>query len=295
LYKISTNIPNSSYFYIDYRDTRIPYSAPTPHIGDPIDFWIKYDYENSLFFYSALPGGPPGNFTQVNKGELLKIWEQKMLYPSPPSTTDFPNYWGNCLAVINDGNNHPKLVWGPYPTDIGIYEYRIYRQYGGWHHFATVNSDQYMFVDTTVYINPPGGAAGANVYYYVKGVYTEGPPNPIETNPTNTVVINISGKQINKTVKDIELNETANFSLFQNYPNPFNPSTIINYSTAENSFVSLKIFDVLGTEVAELVNSNKAPGNYSVTFDASGVASGLYFYQLKASGYTITKKMLVAK
>jgi hypothetical protein len=301
LYKFSVD-GGSAYFFIDYRDDNYGRNIYSNCPGnDCNDIWIKYESDPLDKFYyvrydpDSEPGIDPKNsaWIPISNGQLLYYYKIKL--QQSPSTDEFPDYWENCLAVINDGNNHPKLVWGPYPTDIGIYEYRIYRQYGGWHHFATVNSDQYMFVDTTVYINPPGGAAGANVYYYVKGVYTEAPPNPIETNPTNTVVINISGKQINKTVKDIELNETANFSLFQNYPNPFNPSTIINYSIAENSFVSLKIFDVLGTEVAELVNSNKAPGNYSVTFDASGVASGLYFYQLKASGYTITKKMLVAK
>lgn len=292
LYKVTINATNK-YFYLDYRDYRIGYYSyySPPTTGHVIDLWIKYRYDQDIYYYSST--GLANDFHIIEAGQLLNFWDIKQ--KGLQLTSQFPDYWENCLAVINDDNDHPKLVWGPYPADIGVYEYRIYRQYGGWHHFATVNSDQYMFVDTTVYINPPGGSAGTNVYYYVKGVYTEMPPNPIQTNPTNTVVINISGKQIDKTDKEIEVSETADYSLFQNYPNPFNPGTIINYTVAANSLVTIKVYDILGNEVAELVNSNKAPGNYSVTFDASGLSSGLYLYQLKAGGYSITKKMLVTK
>jgi len=85
------------------------------------------------------------------------------------------------------------------------------------------------------------------------------------------------------------------FTLEQNYPNPFNPATTITFSVAENSFVTLKVFDVLGKEVETLVAEEKSKGSYEVTFDASKLASGMYLYQLKADNFISTKKMLVLK
>jgi len=86
-----------------------------------------------------------------------------------------------------------------------------------------------------------------------------------------------------------------NFSLSQNFPNPFNPTTSIKYSLPEQRFVSLKIFDILGKEVATVVNENKPAGNYEVQFDASNLSSGVYFYQLRAGNFTESKKMLLMK
>jgi len=85
------------------------------------------------------------------------------------------------------------------------------------------------------------------------------------------------------------------FALMQNYPNPFNPSTTIEYQITEYGLVSIKIFDVLGKEVRTLVNEEKSPGIYKVSFDASNLASGIYLYQLQTSGYISSKKMLLVR
>ena len=91
-----------------------------------------------------------------------------------------------------------------------------------------------------------------------------------------------------------------NFELAQNYPNPFNPSTIIKYQipfveTHRNVSVQLKIYDVLGNEVATLVNEEKPAGNYEVKFDANNLSSGVYFYKLSTSSFVKVKKMLLLK
>jgi Secretion system C-terminal sorting domain/Immune inhibitor A-like, MAM domain len=85
------------------------------------------------------------------------------------------------------------------------------------------------------------------------------------------------------------------FSLAQNYPNPFNPTTTISYTVASPSVVSLKIFDVLGREVATVVNKAMPSGRYEATWDASGVASGLYFYRLDAGSFVEVKKMMLLR
>ncbi len=87
----------------------------------------------------------------------------------------------------------------------------------------------------------------------------------------------------------------TNYQLYQNYPNPFNPTTVIKFSVPVASRVSLKVYNVLGSEVATLVNGEKPEGNYSVTFNGSNLASGIYFYQLKAGNFIQTKKLVLMK
>lgn len=85
------------------------------------------------------------------------------------------------------------------------------------------------------------------------------------------------------------------YSLEQNYPNPFNPTTMINFSIPEGGLVTLKVFNLLGQEVAELINDVQAAGSYKISFDASDLTTGLYIYKIQANNYTATKKMLLVK
>ncbi len=95
---------------------------------------------------------------------------------------------------------------------------------------------------------------------------------------------------------EVEISVPRELALSQNYPNPFNPSTTISFTLAEDSRVSLKIFDMLGHEVATLVNENLQAGiQHNVLFDASRLASGLYFYRLEAGRNTLVKKLMLVK
>jgi len=85
----------------------------------------------------------------------------------------------------------------------------------------------------------------------------------------------------------------ATYELKQNYPNPFNPVTSIEYVVGSIAFVSLKVYDVLGNEVATLVNEEKSSGEYKITFDASALTSGVYFYTLRAGKFTESKKLIL--
>lgn len=85
------------------------------------------------------------------------------------------------------------------------------------------------------------------------------------------------------------------FSLLQNYPNPFNPTTTISYQLPTAANVSLKIFDVLGKEVAALINETKESGTHEITFDATNLVSGIYFYQMRAGNFSETKKLMLMK
>ena len=95
---------------------------------------------------------------------------------------------------------------------------------------------------------------------------------------------------------EIKTNEIpVRFGLSQNYPNPFNPSTTIQYSIPQRSNVSLRVYDILGNEVATIVDEYKSAGSYEVTFDAIGLSSGFYFYKLRAGSFVETKKMILLK
>ena len=94
---------------------------------------------------------------------------------------------------------------------------------------------------------------------------------------------------------DDEISNAEEFELYQNYPNPFNPSTSIQYAISSGQYVSLKVYDVLGNEIATLVNDYKASGTHQVNFSGSRFSSGIYFYQIKAGGFINMKKMILLK
>jgi len=96
-------------------------------------------------------------------------------------------------------------------------------------------------------------------------------------------------------IRNISTEIPNDFKLYQNYPNPFNPLTNIKYQITNNKFVTLKVFDLLGKEVATLVNEKQQPGIYEVSFDGSNLTSGVYFYRIQAGDFIQVKKMVLVK
>ena len=124
----------------------------------------------------------------------------------------------------------------------------------------------------------------------------------VQSNASKTVyqseIINYSSLTI--TSIDEEGETPTEFTLEQNYPNPFNPTTKIKYTIpsivkSQSSSVSLKVYDILGNKVAELVNENKPVGEYEILFDASELPSGIYLYQLRAGDFIESRKMILIK
>ncbi len=112
------------------------------------------------------------------------------------------------------------------------------------------------------------------------------------TNPENHV------SELDNSNNGETLTETTlptEYSLSQNFPNPFNPTTKINYDLPSANFVTLKIYDLTGREVATLVNENLNAGRYTATFNGSSLASGMYFYKITAGEYSVVKKMVLIK
>ena len=127
--------------------------------------------------------------------------------------------------------------------------------------------------------------AGTNkVHFYAKSAYGN-----------NLYIDNICQLSTITGVTPISMTIPDEYSLSQNYPNPFNPTTKINFALPKQGFVTLKIYDVLGREVRTLVNEVKSAGQYSVDFNASEFASGVYFYKLETNGFNDVKRMMLIK
>jgi hypothetical protein len=123
-----------------------------------------------------------------------------------------------------------------------------------------------------------------------------------EVNKEQTLSFAISTKNGEIWTKEIKVKVAppATYELFQNYPNPFNPTTVISYQLSGISKVNLKVYDILGREIANLVNELQEPGYYQKTFNARSYASGMYVYQLIATDeqnhkHTLRKKMMLVK
>lgn len=191
------------------------------------------------------------------------------------------------MFLSYDGDS-PRLVWGSHPNLSPLVYYKVYRKVGtgNWSLLTTTTSLQY--IDTQIIFNTISDGQ-PNVFYKVIA-YSELPA----TDESN--IVSCSGrKNPKKIISDQSLDVPLEYSLEQNYPNPFNPNTQIIYSIKEAGLVQLKVYDILGKEVATLVNENKEAGNYSVDFIASQLPSGVYIYQLTTPGFTQARKMILTK
>jgi hypothetical protein len=207
-------------------------------------------------------------------------------------------------------NNHPKITWDAnIETDLkqtGTYEiYRYFRPctYVGpqWNcgtagpaqKIATTSNTYYVDISQNIWSGPPSpDILVRKAGYYVKAVdncnYVSGNSNSAEF---------LVGKitQIEKATTNGNDKLPDNFELGNNYPNPFNPTTQTQYSLPENVFVNLKVYDMLGREVAVLVNDYQEAGYKSVGFEATDLPSGIYLFEINAGKFHQVKKMLVLK
>jgi hypothetical protein len=108
-------------------------------------------------------------------------------------------------------------------------------------------------------------------------------------------LINVVEGQNLTAIAEKNIERPSTFTLHQNYPNPFNPSTMIHYALAQAGYVSLKILNLAGQEVATLINGKQNVGEHQIQWQAQGVPSGVYFYQLRVGGHVETRKMILMR
>ena len=152
------------------------------------------------------------------------------------------------------------------------------------------NPDTVRFTFRYIAPNTPGSSV--TLYANGNSVNLSGTSNGDNWNFATNKTISVTATSIQN------LNEVAaNYSLGQNYPNPFNPTTNIKYGISKSGFVSLKVYDLVGKEVATLVSQNQNAGTYVVDFQASdyGLTSGIYFYKISSEGFSDVRKMILTK
>ncbi|MBW7869357.1 MAG: T9SS type A sorting domain-containing protein, partial [Brumimicrobium sp.] len=187
------------------------------------------------------------------------------------------------VSAYQSGTNYyPKLTWQlnnePDVRNKSSNAYKIERRtrllngiWSSWSLLANLSGTTSAYIDYSI-----GNASGGDreAEYRLTAIDIGN-----NSSPSQSVVIDYGFDRAEKTVVNGIVRE---YSINQNYPNPFNPSTKISYSIKEEGLVTLKVYDVLGKEVATLVNENKAVGNYEVDFNASHLSSGIYYYKIIA-------------
>ena len=152
-----------------------------------------------------------------------------------------------------------------------------------------VSSTNGFYVGNNIKINPGGVNEEDNV---ITGFGSMLLQNPLQfDHSVGEIVLNLNPTAVEEINSDIP----SDYVLYNNYPNPFNPSTTITFSIPSEEFVTLKVFNSLGEEIAELVNETKPAGSYSILFDASKLSSGIYFYELQTGSFVETKKMILIR
>lgn len=202
--------------------------------------------------------------------------------PFGPSANGYTGITGTVAMSGGNGNGNNSNRAG-----VIVYAYRNNEVAG----YAFTNIEGNYFIgglspgQYTVSVDKPGfeetGSVTTNATY-------DGSGNPI-VGTANFSINSTTSVTVHPSV------QPTNFVLEQNYPNPFNPSTVISYQLPMTSYVTLTVYDVIGREVATLVNEMKVAGSYNVQFDASKLASGIYFYRLEFASTHIVKKMMLLK
>lgn len=250
---------NEDAFDLTFNNVLSPVSNPRSTNSGSLNFTIEITGTNTIQFYFSNP------------------------YAGSPSKPQN-------LQITTSGR-HPLLSWDA-NSESDLSEYIIYWQEnsGGWVEIARTPSTSYL--DTQTFIDMPYNqidycivAKDNDNKYSVKSDYKSVMAMSMSILDTNALA------QIKTEVEETNIN----FALSNNYPNPFNPTTKIYYSLNEASFVTLKVFDILGREVTTLVNEIKSSGKHEVEFDASELPSGTYIYKLTAGNYQTIRKMLLIK
>jgi hypothetical protein len=269
----------ASYFgEVDSVDTlshvlfgELTHTSPNPSINDTISWNFLYTAPNSLLtdtIYSVgnsvnWNGNPSGDQWNFGANFAVRIIDN----PVPVELANF---------VVTENQNNIQINWTTI-TETNNSGFDIERK--------TESSDWLKIIFFPGY----GTSTQTHTYSYndnqlKNGIYFY-----------RLKQIDLDGSFVYSDVVSIEVGMPSGFTLEQNYPNPFNPSTKIKFRILDGGLVSLKVYDILGKEVATLVNEDLDKGEYDVDFSAKGLTSGIYFYKFESGNYTDTKKMMLMK
>ncbi|MEO8447427.1 MAG: T9SS type A sorting domain-containing protein [bacterium] len=251
---------------------------------------LNFILDTSINTYSAI--SDDGIHYEMESGTRFSISDKPVI---DPAAIRFRNLWhlvnpwtivssqGAYHNVSADGLNFNRV------TDI------VSDQQHNWTGNYMINEDttELRFYGSGMMVwyasSPNGGQWSSFVNTNING----GDPSVLKLSADNYMMIYVGQEYPVSVSADIETADV--FSLKQNYPNPFNPSTHFEFSIPEREFVTVKIYSLIGLEIATLINEVKQAGKYEVTFDGSNLSGGVYYYRLTAGNYSDTKKMMLLK
>lgn len=273
-----------------------------------IQFRKTYTYDSNMNLISVLAEEEGDGTNWDNK------WRDNYSYDSNGKLItllyeDWIGYWVNSVHSTYTYDSNGKLIsllyenwgganWVNYSSSTYTYDSNdnlTSEQSENWDGTSWANPERYTYIYDSY----------ANLTSWMMEIWDEN--NWILSNRdghlglhSNSIQYNYFGVQVNiyyKIITDVKNQaiEIKEYTLLQNYPNPFNPTTTINYSISTYTHARLKIFDILGNEVATIVDEYKNAGDYNVVFNASSLSSGIYFYRLECNNYVDTKKLILLK
>jgi hypothetical protein len=209
---------------------------------------------------------------------------------------DGRNYTGALCHLLFDENNRPNIVF----SDVAATHWDYQRMNVGNIRYGIFSEGNWNF--TTIYRQPlPTNFFKATEMQGLCLIISEENEiiqvigQELKVTAENQYSSNLLNFNVNDYINSKDPFYIDHFELKQNYPNPFNPITIISYQIPQPGFVSLKVFDVIGNEVATLVNEEKSTGKYEINFDGTKLTSGVYFYNLQTGNFSTVKKMTLIK
>jgi hypothetical protein len=324
----NTNFIDIKWVYV----LTVNFTGMTPHVGQLLELRVEKNNTNKEVDRIKVTSIPSANFdVQIVGLELGPEYKIEFysdhngngLYDPPPTdhawSIDFTNTTGNVTQGFSHNTNFTDINWKYLLTvnltsmtpHLGqLFELRVVRQ-DNQVEIGRVSIPAVLVTDFTVYIPEFELEQGYNIDFYAdhngNGIY-DAPPvdhawrlsfnsstgDVVQDFTHNTNFTDIQWP-IASAVNENEFIGLNDYNLFQNYPNPFNPSTKISFTLPAREFVTLKVFNVLGSEVAILINDNMEAGLHEITFNASGLNSGVYFYAISTKNFTSTRKMILLK
>lgn len=277
-YELTSVDPNTTPYINEFTDADIATYIMGEYEGEQAEIWQyltlngSFDNMGSAITLTSQPGVV---ITIKNNPHIHEVE-----FPFTYNTS-----WMQTYTQTTEFNGTPISTFN-YATDVLVDAYGTMTLPGGLS-FEALRERWSETVNGTTYVAYSFAAIGALVHFYAT-----------DANPPNSGEISISGYdwtlQTNSTVEQIS-DSPNDYSLRQNYPNPFNPTTNIEYSIPEATFVQLKVYDILGNEVATLVNDEQAAGSYRADFSVVNLSSGLYIAKLQADNYTKSIKMTLLR
>ncbi len=280
--KLITGLFNQTNFSYEYDTWQMIKIAVQLDFGTS-EFWIN---ENLIHTWDWTDGG-------ILTNQLAAI--NFFGYPNPEMYVDNFFIYDLCLSCTAPNpptNLSAQLVLNPIPlvklnwkdNSDDEYIFKILRKNGypydpgDYEIISRVSYNVTEYFDTNVVVDST----------YTYGVIAYNLIGNSDTSNTVTIIID--------PITNVnQIDEPLTYSLEQNYPNPFNPTTKISYQIPELSFITLKVYDVLGNEIITLVNEEKSVGSYEVQFDGANLTSGIYVYRIQAGSFIQTKKMIMLK